>query len=129
MQHCSVLVARSGDLSNTVLRENVSVPEIGVLIGIHGIDGVARVQESTSELPVNHLAEFDRIANIYGNEATTAILGQRGFNITLPTRLTAVFSDIVEEPEADEEKPAGPTKRTGLKLASKGDDGGELPIG
>lgn len=128
MQHCSVLVARGGDLTNTVLRENVSVPEIGVLIGIHGVDGVLRMPDSTSEKAVKHAEEYDRIANIYGPEATSAILGQRGFNITLPTRLSAVFADVADEPEAEEAKPASPTKRGGIKLAMKTDDADELSI-
>ena len=121
MQHCSVLVARHGDLTNTVLRENVSVPEIGVLIGIHGLDGVIRMPDSTSEKPVKHTEEYDRITTRYGTAATVAILGQRGFNLSLPTRLSAVFADVVDEPEEEEVKPA-PTKRGGLKLSMKSDD-------
>jgi hypothetical protein len=123
MQHCSVLVARGGDLTNTVLRENVSVPEIGVLIGIHGIDGVLRQPDTTSEKPVKHLDEYDRIHNIYGTDATVAILGQRVFNLNLPTRLSAVFADVVDEPEEEElPKP----KRGGIKLSSKADESDEL---
>ena len=127
MQHCSVLVARHGDLTNTVLRENVSVPEIGVLIGIHGLDGVIRMPDSTSEKPVKHTEEYDRITTRYGTAATVAILGQRGFNLSLPTRLSAVFADVVDEPE-DEYAKSGPTRRAGIKLSNKTDDGAELSI-
>jgi len=124
MQHCSVLVARGGDLTNTVLRENVSVPEIGVLIGIHGIDGVLRVPDTTSERPVKHVEEYDRIQNIYGADATVRILGPRGFTINLPTRLAAVFADVAESEMAEEEAPK--PKRGGIKLSAKAEDAEEL---
>ena len=124
MQYCSVMVARGGDLTNTVLRENVSVPEIGVLIGIHGLDGVIRMEGTTDERPVNHLEEYDRIAHIYGGEAAAKMLGQRVFNLNLPTRLSAVFQDVVDEPSPQfgepEDAPAPPAKR-GLKLTPKAD--------
>lgn len=127
MQHCSVIVARGGDLTNTVLRENVSVPEIGVLIGIHGIDGVLRQPGTTTERAVKHVEEYDRIANVYGNAATLSILGQRGFNLNLPTRLSAVFADVVDEPEMEESEEAKPAKR-GIKLSMKADTADELAI-
>ena len=134
MQYCSVIVARGGDLTNTVLRENVSVPEIGVLIGIHGIDGVLRVPDTTSEHPVNHLQEYDRIANIYGNDATMRILGQRGFNLNLPTRLAAVFADVSADEAFEESEPEPKPKRRSGKLAMKAetadepaDDSDEFP--
>jgi hypothetical protein len=117
------MVARGGDLTNTVLRENVSVPEIGVLIGIHGIDGISRVPGTTSECAVKHVEEYDRIQNIYGNDATVRILGQRGFNISLPTRLASVFADVVDEPE-EEESPK--PKRGGIKLSAKAEESDEL---
>lgn len=127
MQHCSVLVARGGDLTNTVLRENVSVPEIGVLISLHGIDGILRVPGTTSEKAVKHLEEYDRIANIYGVAATTAILGQRVFNIALPTRLSAVFADVADEPEdAEQEEPAKAAPKRGIKLAMKAEETSDL---
>ena len=124
MQYCSVMVALGGDLNNTVQRDNVSVPEIGVLIGLHGVDGVTRIEGSTDDRPVNHTAEYDRIANFYGDENTTRILGQKTFNLTLPTRLSAVFQDVADEPAPQfgeaEEAPAPPAKR-GLKLTPKAD--------
>jgi len=113
------MVALGGDLTNTVQRDNVSVPEIGVLIGIHGVDGVARLADSTAERPVNHPAEYDRIANFYGEESTTRILGQRAFNLQLPTRLSAVFADVVDEPEESSADEPAKAKRGGIKLTPK----------
>ena len=115
MQYCSVMVALGGDLTNTVRRDNVSVPEIGVLIGVHGVGGIARIHDTTEERPVNHPAEYDRISSFYGEENTTRILGQRTLNITLPTRLSAVFADVVDEPESDEPAKA----KRGMKLTPK----------
>lgn len=128
MQHCSILVALGGDKNNVTLIENASVAAIAVFIGTSGLDGVSRVSGTTTESPITHLAEYDRLCHAYGTDAVAKAFGPRTFNLSLPTRLSAVFADVADEPEAEEIKPAGPTKRAGIKLAMKSDDGDELSI-
>lgn len=99
MQYCSVIIALGGDLNYTVEKELVSVPEIGVLISIHGPGSVKPVPNTAKELTINNLAEYDRLANIYGSEKVEKIIGLRSFNLELSSRLAYVFEGFQEIPE------------------------------
>ena len=104
MQYCSVLVALGGETQNVVLRENVSVPEILVLMSLHGKESVTREPDTTTESSVVHGGLLEMLKTSYGNDVVGKLFGTT-FGATLPTRLAEIGlsspEDVVADTEAD----------------------------
>lgn len=96
---CEVLL--SGDLGNTVIKQNVSVPEIVVLTAIHGIGSVANIKlEGT--ISIGNPQELKRLTDNYGRDIVAKVFP--GSNPVLPKLLVDIGIDNVEltaeEPKA-----------------------------
>jgi hypothetical protein len=88
---CEVLL--SGDLGNTVIKHNVSVPEIVILTAIHGIGSVANIKlEGT--ISIGNPQELKRLTDSYGRDVVAKVFP--GSNPILPKLLVDIGIDNVE---------------------------------
>jgi len=88
---CEVLL--SGDLGNTVIKHNVSVPEIVILTAIHGIGSVANIKlEGT--ISIGNPQELKRLTDSYGRDVVAKVFP--GSNPVLPKLLVDIGIDNVE---------------------------------
>lgn len=100
---CEVLL--SGDLGNTVIKQNISVPEIVILTAIHGIGSVANIKlEGT--ISIGNPQELKRLTDNYGRDMVAKVFP--GSNPVLPKLLVDIGIDNVEltaeEPKAKKAK-------------------------
>lgn len=65
MQHASCLVALSGDITYTVVKPDVTVPEIALLKAIHGADAVRDIKPTFMDKRP-HSVERERLTYEYG---------------------------------------------------------------
>lgn len=66
MQHASCLVALGGDITFTVLKPDVTVPEIALLKAIHGADAVRDIKPTFMDKRP-HAEERERLTLEYGH--------------------------------------------------------------
>ena len=95
MQFCKVEVQLSGDMTNTVIKSGVSVPEIVLLREIHGGISSVRVLEVEGKKTVPHREELLRLNALYSSAADTD--GKLIVSRTFPgvgVRLSETLEDI-----------------------------------
>lgn len=106
MQICKVEIKIGGDMLNSIVKENVSVPEIVLLRAIHGAIDSVTVLEVTEETEVGNRSELERLHGIY----STATNGKAelwidtvfpGMGVVLPQTLSDIGDSFVPpEPAA-----------------------------
>jgi hypothetical protein len=112
MQLATVEVRLSGSRENTVVKDNVTVPEIVLLRAIHGNDSVNNIQPTGMDKRP-HAAEYERLKKIYGtakDEKENLILDKLfpGHNPVFPVTLADIGLEVSG---ADTEEATTPRKR------------------
>lgn len=95
MQFCKVEIQLGGDMTNTVIKSGVSVPEIVLLREIHGGAPSVRVISIESTKPVSSAEELGRLRHEYSTAVTD--LGERLVDKVFPgvgVKLAQTLDDI-----------------------------------
>lgn len=72
MQIVSCEILLGGDLTNTVVKHGVSVPEVAILAQIHGIGSVRRLKIEGKDNRTT-VSEKDRLNGIYGEKVVSKL--------------------------------------------------------
>lgn len=101
MQVYDCKVRLAGELKNEVAKFGCTAAEIMVLRHIHGQDSVVGLRKTVMDKRP-HLQERQRLDDIYGRKATTAIFGVPGAQ--LPVTLDPASEEAIATAEAEREK-------------------------
>lgn len=105
MQICKVEIKINGDMTNTVVKDAVSVPEIVLLRAIHGAIDSVSVLEVVEEIEVSSRSELERLNVVYSTatngkgELWTGLVFP-GMGVVLPQTLGDIGDSFVPVAEA-----------------------------
>jgi hypothetical protein len=102
MQIVSCEVLLGGDLTNTVVKSNVSIPELAVFSHIHGIGSIQNIKVQGKDNRTS-ASERERLVSIFGEKVVSALFP--GAVPTFPKRLSEIGL-------SDEDEPASKSKET-----------------
>lgn len=112
MQRVKCEVRLSGDVGNTVLKENVSPAEIVVLTAMHGEGAVVNVQP-THMCKTPHSAERSRLSTTYGHHVVDRLFP--GEFSRLPVSLAAISGEAGDEEEEEDHEKESETDEAAAK--------------
>ena len=100
MQIVSCEVLLGGDLTNTVVKGNVSIPELAVLAHIHGVGSIQNIKIEGKDNRTT-ASERARLATIFGEKVIDKLFP--GALPNFPKRLSEIgLSDEEEKPSKTE---------------------------
>jgi hypothetical protein len=105
MQFCKVEIKLNGDMTNTIIKDGVSVPEIVLLRAIHGAVDAVTVLEVLDDVEVSNRSELERLNIVYSS--ATDSKAERwvssvfpGMGVVLPQTLSDIGDSFVPPVEA-----------------------------
>lgn len=104
MQLYDATLRLGGNLNNTIVKTDLTAPEILVLQSIHGGDAVVEIEERNMDKR-SHEFERARLDGLYGQKNVIRLFGAPFANAKLPVKLND-FRGVVPSANAEEEESA-----------------------
>jgi len=100
MQFCKVEIKINGDMTNTVVKDNVSVPEIVLLRAIHGAVDAVTVLELADDIETSSRTELERLNVVYSTATNSKAepwvsIVFPGMGVVLPQTLSDIGDSFV----------------------------------